>query len=208
MQKEKTRLIIIAGPQSSGKTEAIKIISQHFPRFPIYHEVNPYSVESKNHRGGAYTNSSLSKKIVDIDIENIRKIPRDNKINILETGILHLCYIEQICGVFCAENYFKKYISAQKDLHSIIIFIDTKPAISWKRRKPEYLARIKKNNITNPKEQRATLNKYRSTISTLYPLWLKYYNKAPFEKYMIKNSNKNYYVFKKELLDLVHKLTV
>ena len=208
MQKKKTKLITIAGPQSSGKTDTLEIISKYFPKFPIYFEVNPYSVVSKNHLGAAFTDSSLTKKIADIDIKNIRKIPRDNKIHILETGILHLCYLEHICSNYCAEKYLKKYILAQKNFHSIIIFIDTKPEISWKRRKPIYLKRIKDNIINGLHEKKITLNKYRKIIYDLYPLWLKYYHKAPFEKYMIKNSCKSYSVFKKELIDIIRKLTV
>ncbi|MDO8609971.1 MAG: deoxynucleoside kinase [bacterium] len=208
MQKQKTRLIVIAGPQSAGKSTALKLIKSHFPQLPIIDEVNQYSIISKSHRGGAYVNLETEYKILNEDIKTIQNIKRNGIIYIMETGILHLSYLERLSNAKITDGFYKKYISAHNNLYPIIFFIDTKPQISWKRRRPTYLKRIKANNIADPKEKQIALKKYRQIINELYPLWLKYYHKVPFEKYMIKNSYKSYSVFKKELLDLVHKLSV
>lgn len=204
-----TQLITIAGPQSSGKSTALRIIQKQFPQFIIYPEVNPYTVESKKHKGGAYTNSELSKKIVEIDIQNIVNIPcNNNNIHILETGILHLSYIEKICGYECAKEYFQKYLIAYKNLDTTIIFIDTKPEVSWKRRRKKYLNRIKNNAITDSNRISEELKKYRQMLETIYPLWLKYYHQAPFKKYIIKNSKMNTTIFSNELLRIIKKIII
>lgn len=97
--------------------------------------------------------------------------------------------------------FYKRYVDIYKKYNPIIIFLDTKPRVSWRRRKPYYLERIKKSGITDVKEKQKMLKKYRQTIDDLYPLWLKWYKKFPFEKYMIKNSYKSYKKFVDEVFD-------
>lgn len=208
MQKQITRLIIIAGPQSSGKTTALNLIKKKFPNLTIINETNQYSLVSKKHLGGAFVTKEIEQKILDTDIKVVAKINRSLPVVVIETAIFHMVYGEYYCNKQLAKKYYSKYIHCHKNLHPIIIFINTKPEISWKRRKPIYLKRIKDNEIIIPSVKKTVLNKYRKIIYNLYPLWLKYYKIIPFEKYMIRNSNKSYFKFKKELLDLVHRLTV
>ena len=82
----------------------------------------------------------------------------------------------------------------------VILFIDTKPAVSWKRRKPIYEKRTA--GIPSVQERKKAMKKYRSTIERLYPLWIKWYKKFPFEKYMIRNSYKNEEVFLNEVMTI------
>ena len=115
----------------------------------------------------------------------------------METGIFHLVYAEKFCGKKIANNFFYKYLTYHEKFDCKTIFFDTKPEISWHRRYPNYLKRIKDQNREN--NSFYILAKYQKTIYDLYPLWLKWYQKIPFEKVMIKNSFKTKKKFLQEV---------
>ncbi len=200
------KLIIIAGPQSSGKTTVFQFLQKKFPAFHFVPETNMYSVIGKNHPGAAYVTKDLEIQIVKKDIKKIKAIPRTVQIAVMETGIFHLMYLEAIADKKTAETYYLKYRKAHGKLQPVILFIDTKPAVSWKRRKPIYEKRI--THITDSKERETVMKKYRSTIYRFYPLWLKWYKKFPFEKYMIRNSYKTEEAFLKETMALFRKYII
>jgi hypothetical protein len=190
-----TKLITVAGPQSSGKTTILNLLKTRFPTYKFISEINPYTIVGNHHFGAAFTNKETELKIVDKDIKTIENIDLTEKIVIIETGILHLSYLELLCSRLIADNYYLKYLSAHRGLNSIIFFIDTKPKISWLRRKNNYLKRLDKVGIRDQKKRKIYLNKYKTRIYELYPLWLKYYHRVPFQKIMIKNSYKDYQKF-------------
>ncbi len=200
------KLIIIAGPQSSGKTTVFQFLQKKFPSFRFVPETNMYSVADKNHRGAAYVKKDLEIKIVEKDLEKIEKISRSVRTVVMETGIFHLMYLEAIADKETAELYYLKYRKAHGKLQPVILFIDTKPAVSWKRRKPIYEKRIK--CLKEPKEKKQVMQKYSSTIERFYPLWHKWYKKFPFEKYMIRNSYKTEEAFLKETMALFRKYII
>lgn len=197
-------LITIAGPQSSGKTTLFEALKKAYPSFYFLPETNMYSLGYKNHRGAAYITKELEIEIVEKDIEKLAAIVKTVKTAVVETGIFHLMYLEAIAGEKTAEKYLKRYQAVHKKFHPVIIFIDTKPAISWKRRKLIYEKRVA--DIIDPKEKNKAMEKYRATIFRLYPLWLNWYFRLPFEKYMIKNSYKEKTAFLKEAIKLFEKI--
>lgn len=199
----KTKLIIIAGPQSSGKTTVMKLLEKKYPHIPFIEETNQYTVVDKNHLGGAYVNSQTETFINDEVIKKIEAVSREQNIEFIESGIMHCVYLEKFCGERTAEKYLKKYLRAQVGLKPILLFIDTKPNISWRRRREIYLKRIDKTGITDAKRKKEMMGKYRANIFTLYPLWHKYFHLIPFEKYMIKNSYKKWDIFEKEIMDKI-----
>ncbi len=217
-------LLIIAGPQSSGKTTVFNLLKNYLiddrqpdKRVAFLSEINPYCFVNKNHLGAAFVDKKLQIAIANADLKRIQKIIDNNfdhdrgkscdKTYLIETGIFGLVYFEHILGRKKAEIYFKKYLEMYKHFSPIILFIDTKPEISWKRRKPKYLERIKNSGVIDPKKKAAMLKKYRGIIDALYPLWLKWYKKFPFEKYMIRNSYKTERAFLKEIVGLCKKYT-
>lgn len=195
----KTKLLIIAGPQSSGKTTVLKLLETKYPEANFIQETNQYSLVNKNHLGAAYVTCDIEKQIVSEDIRIIKKIDRNKNLVIMETGIMHMGYVEEICNKKIADRFFQKYISAHKDLEPTVIFIDTNPQISFKRRKKYYLQRIQNIGITKSEEIDEILRKYENKIKKLYPYWLKYFKKVPFKKIMIKNSQKSYNKFMREI---------
>lgn len=193
-----TRLITIAGPQSSGKTTLFNHLKKKYKKYVFLPEINPKSITGKKDFGAINTYESLERRITKIDIDRIKKIDRNNKIIVIETGIFHYVWTENFLDKKTAEKYFKKYLDVQKKFHSFVIFIDTKPDISWKRRKEIYKQRILNKGIHDKSIIKKYLQEYKKIIFNLYPLWLKCYKKIPFEKIMIKNSTKAKTTFLKQ----------
>jgi len=199
----KPTLFIIAGPQSSGKTTILHHLKKKSPRFLFIDETNQYSLLNKNHLGGAFVTREIEEQIVKADIKKIKEIDRSLKFIIIETGIMHCSYLENFMSKEEAEVYFNKYIQAHARLHPIVLFIDTKPQISWQRRKRKYVERIYKAGVTDSSKKREMLAKYKRNIENLYPLWIKYYKKIPFEKYMIKNSYSSWAACKEKIKSII-----
>ena len=65
-------LITIAGPQSSGKSSALKIIKQKYPNINLFEEINPYLVTNKNHLGAAFVDKNLQIKIIKAEIKRTK----------------------------------------------------------------------------------------------------------------------------------------
>jgi hypothetical protein len=116
---------------------------------------------------------------------------------IFETGPLQIVYVEKYSGIRQANIYFEKYLKALKLFKPTIIFIDTKPYISFKRRKNKYLDRIKTHGLS--KESKIIIQEYRDKIFDLYPLWRKWLDKFSCQKIIIKNSYKS----KEEMLKII-----
>lgn len=201
-----TKLIIIAGPQSSGKTTTLNLLKEFYPAIPVIPETNQYNVQSKDHPGGVFVGKKLEIKIISKDISVIQRIDRTVHKVIIEDGIFHQLYMEKFGDKTMLEKFYEKYMKACEGLHPIILFIDTKPEISWQRRKKIYAERVKKAGVTVRSEKQKMMEIYRKRIFDLYPLWHKYYNLFPFEKYMIKNSYKSYNTFVEDFMKVFRKL--
>jgi len=78
--------------------------------------------------------------------------------------------------------FYPQYTNLYNELNSFIIFIDTKPEVSFARRKEIYIERIKKMGVTDKKLFASKLKKYQD-------IWLKFYEKIPYPKVSIKNSD-------------------
>lgn len=181
------KLITIAGPQSSGKTTLLNFLKKKYKHILLIDEVNPRSLTKNKNFGAADTKADLEKKLIEKDIENINKIKSKTGLVIIESGIYHCVYGEYFIDRQAANYFFRKYLETYKKFGSYTLFIDTKPIISWNRRKFEYLRRIRNNGITNKKEVSKQLGKYKKIIFDLYPIWKKYYKKISFEKRSINN---------------------
>ena len=175
-------LFIIAGPQSSGKTTILQHLKKKFPLFLFINETNQYSLLNKNHLGGAFVTREIEEQIVKADIKKVEEIDRSLNHIVIETGIMHCAYLEVFMSKKDARSYFHKYIQAHKGLHPILIFIDTKPQVSWNRRRRIYIERIIQAGVIDSSKKKEMLAKYQGNIEKLYPLWIKYFHKVSFEK--------------------------
>lgn len=181
------KLITIAGPQSSGKTTLFNVLKNRYSGWRFIEEINPYQIIGKDHPGGAFTDKALEAKLINKELKILKNID-SKRTTVIETGIFHVAYAEKFCGAKTAKRYLDNYIKIYQKFEPLIFFIDTKPEVSWRRRQEKYLERIKKLNITDEKETNRLLSKYQKCLFSLYPLWLKYLDKIPFEKIVFRNS--------------------
>lgn len=182
------RIIVVAGPQSSGKTTLFNLMKGRHPGWPRVGEFNPYTVRGSGHRGGAFASRQLELEITRRDLEAVSALVPGTDC-LVETGPFHLAYLERYCGLGTAEAYFPRYLQVYNRLNPFIIFIDTAPGASWLRRQPVYEARLDRNGVTDPAMQEAALGKYRRFMEEMYPLWKKYFSLFPFDKIAVANSH-------------------
>jgi len=197
-----TRLIIIAGPQSSGKTTVLKHLRRLHKNWEFIDEINPTSITGIKNFGAINTTEELEKKIIETDINKIKSINRNFNTAVIETGIFHCVYASHFFSEKIALQYFNMYLKAHEGLKPYVIFIDTKPQVSWERRKGRYLKRIREKRIREKKKKELLLKKYRKTIDDLYPHWLRIFKKIPFEKIKMMNNHEN----KSEFLENIDRI--
>lgn len=196
--------LTLAGPQSSGKSTVFNYLSKKYARNKIKFipEINPYEVKKSDHPKFLSTygiQESLTKKTLAL----LKKVNGKTDY-IMETGPMQIIYVEKYDGLKKAEIYFKKYLQISKQLNPYIIFIDTKPHISFMRRKAVYVDRIKRHNLIDKKKE--ILKQYEDKIYELYPLWHKWLKKFPYRKIVIKNSYKSEKKFVSEVDKIVKSL--
>ncbi len=199
--------ITIAGPQSSGKTTALKHLQTEKKDWYFVEEINPYTIAGINHPGAAFVDRDLEINLVKIELAKISSLKDRVQQNVaVETGIGHVVYTQFFAGKPIADQFYNDYLRLYNDLNPFLIFIDTRPEVSFSRRQKNYEERIKNKGITGKKDKEKTLKKYRDIIFELYPLWLKFYEKFPYPKVKIENSVLNREKFLNELNGVVNSL--
>lgn len=198
-----TKLIIIAGPQSSGKTTCLNYLKKNHKDWEFVDEVNPRTITGKKNFGAINTNADLEQKILEEDIKNIQNIDRNRKIVILESGIFHYVYARHFLYKKLADHYYLEYLKAHEKLNPYVIFIKTDLDVCFARRKPKYLKRILEKGVTDQNVINQFLDEYKEVMRAIYPYWFDCYKKVPFSKLMIENSNIEKNIFLKEAKKIV-----
>ncbi len=188
-------VVEIAGPPSSGKTTIFERLKEKFPQLNFLYEINPY-VLFKNHKGSAYVTLEQELKIINADLERLKRVVSSRTSAVIETGIFHLVYLRKflrkeksnVNGELIYRKLFKEYMRLLNNMPHLIIFIDTKPHISWKRRRVNYRERVDKIIKEKGGKVRELMKKYKDNIYTLYPLFKNFYEELPFYKVRVNNN--------------------
>ena len=183
------RYVIIAGPQSSGKTTAVNYLSTFYMGKVIVHrEINPLLLYPKTARlGSIAATGEMQNKIMRADLRRLKMVTNESKTHLAETDVFHLVYILLYLGEEAYKRAFQEYKEALTNFRTTVIFINTKPEVSFARRKEEYAKRVAaeviRQEIPLEKEQDFTnkmLTVYQKRITDLYPLWLRVFNELNF----------------------------
>lgn len=201
-------LITISGPQSSGKSTVLEYIRKNYPTVPIIPETNPFTVIEKNHLGGAHITPQQEELILEKDIEIIQSIDRTLPLIVFECGIMHMMYAEEQFSSLETQDYYDRFLAAHNGLEMVVIFIDTTPVVSWKRRKKTYEQRLAKKGIIDKAEISKFMEKYRATIFNRYPLWMKWFHKLPYKKMIIENNHNSESKFLAEFKKIFDSLVI
>lgn len=202
-------LVVIAGPQASGKTTGWEFLKNKYGQMAdFYEEINPYVVfPEKAKLGGLVVTPEMQLELHKVDIDILRKAVKTDKLKVFETLMFHGVYYPQ--GL----SDYKKVLERKK---VGIIFIDVKPEISFRRRKKEYLRRIEQE--INEKKligeeagefEREMMDKYRQRIEKLYPLWKRVYDEIDYaEKRVIDNNDLSEEEFLKQVVEVFEAMLV
>ncbi|MFZ6034600.1 MAG: deoxynucleoside kinase [Patescibacteria group bacterium] len=197
--------ITIAGPMSAGKTAVMEYLKKRYPSWIFVDEINPRTITKNELIGAAQTSEDLEKKVFSMDIKTLKKIGI-NKNVFVETGIFHHAYALRFFTKKDQRLFFRRYLEIYNRRPSFVIYIDTKPHVSWKRRKKKYADRIKKMGITDIGKTKAELAKYKKILYEMYSNWTRCYDQVPVPKIVIKNSYKTERQFLKEVDKVIRSL--
>ncbi|MBI5126918.1 AAA family ATPase [Candidatus Roizmanbacteria bacterium] len=201
-----SKLIIIAGPQSSGKTTTLNYLKKKHKDWYFVDEVNPRTITGKKNFGAVNTNADLEERILNGDIDNIEKIDRKKDTVILESGIFHYVYARYFLYKKLADRYFGEYLQAHQGLKPYVFFIKTDLEVCFERRKSMYLKRILEKGVNDKTIIDKHLNEYKKIMEAIYPFWFDCYKKVPFPKISIENSYKAKNDYLKEAEEIIKSL--
>ena len=206
--------VVIAGPQSSGKTTAFTHLQQKYQdRFDYHPEINQLNVHGVT-LGSIAVSASMEEEILQADIAQITHIHDTHKIQIYETAMFHLVYVNSLApGLYkqAKEHYREAFSGHLLD----VIFIDTLPETSFARRRPIYLARIegeitKKRLAKSPATTYTNemLQKYEKRIQDLFPIWHHVYDELSYANRKVTiNNNKTEEEFLSEFDRVINELS-
>lgn len=171
-------LIIIAGPQASGKTTAISVIFNNYKNIIPYKEASKIIIEKNKLIGAAFV-GDFEEEIHKLNAERIKNISK-GKIHVMESVIFSLAHPLILGKIGIYNNFYPLQKKILEELNAGVLFIDVAPRISWQRRKEEYEKRVKSNV-----EKEEILKKYKGHIENAYSILLKMYGKLNLPKIKI-----------------------
>lgn len=172
------KFVILAGPQSSGKTTAFNYLQKIYSdNLDSHYELNQTNVFQGVDMGCIAVTSNMEEKICFADIERVRSLVEVDKVQLYETAMFHLVYSQLLAPRVYSNlrgEYKKSF--APHNLH--IIFIDTPPDTTFARRKHIYEERIDKaiqkgetDGLDSVAYKDRMLTKYKKRMVDLYPHW-------------------------------------
>lgn len=185
--------IIIAGPQASGKTTCKKVLhdllTKEYPKKNIIslEEAGQIVIKKHNASGGMFLQSKHEHEIINLDINRMKIILENSgeeNIYIDETNIFTLAHATTR-GIEVAKKIFFDYLELLRRLEAKIIFLDTPPETSWKRRKKTYA----KRSLTFPESKRNEIMKgFENYLKKLHPQLIEIFKKTELSKIKIDSS--------------------
>jgi hypothetical protein len=209
------RLVIVAGPQASGKSTSLSrirdILLFVYPGISEGKTINPIILQEarqiivhKYHvAGGIFLNKKNEKEIIGIDFIRMKKILKELDESLLyfdECNIFTLAHAEAH-GIKIPDDYFNRYLELLKKLHAVIIFLDINPKISWARRKESYRTRLHRFSEGS---RESLLKKFQQYLEKLHPGLNKIYDRIELPKIKIMG-NKKHDLVMKEIVSFLKK---
>ena len=200
----------------AGKTTAAKILKKTFKNILYHPEINQYTLMNKNHVGGAFVGRAIEKKINKASFKRLKAIIEDGRdmFNLIETDIFHCVFAKLLGEKQMAEENERKYQEFYQKTNAGIFFINTKPQISWARRRNYYLKRALKTikdqklkGVQAKKRREEMMKKYKECIFNLYSLWSEMYDRLSYPKIKIPNNGQSLRIFEKKVVNGFSKLT-
>ncbi|MDO8483219.1 MAG: hypothetical protein Q7S86_05385 [bacterium] len=191
-----SELIIVAGPQASGKSTTIDMLNRQFrtmsPLLPVRKRPIIFPLQESRqiviHKhmllGGIFMTKEHEQEVVECDIIRMNLILKRNCKRIVymdECNIFTIAHA-RVNGATHPEAYWGTYMALLEKLQTKVIFLDVPPDVSWERRRRKYEERL----IYFPKKRHAEITKqYRTQLYRMYPMLKELYRRIPFPKEII-----------------------
>ena len=135
----KPKAILVAGPQASGKTSAIKLLSQ---LYEVKAWEEPATIVFKRYKiRGAIESKSLQEKIWETDIHQLENLDEE-KINLLDNNFVNFAFYLYHHGITLESlRKIEIYLKRLKKIDLTILFLDTSPKTSFERKREIYMKR-------------------------------------------------------------------
>ncbi len=196
------KIFVIAGPQSSGKTTAWQFLKDKYGSgVGFYEEMNSYVLFPKKSRmGNLAVDGEMEKKIHEADVTKVGEILKKDRVGVIETLMFHAVYYEEFVGEEFYYQGMRDYKEALQGVEVGVLFIDTKPEISFARRRDNYLQRIisetKRRGLRGEEARKwgeETMKKYEDKIKDRYQKWWQVFEELDYvkEKWVIENNERS-----------------
>jgi len=179
-------LIIVAGPQGSGKSTAQRYLAERYSNIVTLIEAARILFDEDRRKGtmlgGALVGSEFEKRIMNLDLERMSKISVEGNRQMIyldETNIFSVAH-ESLRDPVFAQRMYENYMKALDSLRVGILFTNVPPDISWVRRRRLYERRYK--DMTDFEER---IRKSREYLWRIYPEMIKLYERLPFAKRLV-----------------------
>ena len=135
----KPKAILVAGPQASGKSLAIKWLSQ---LYDVKAWEEPATFVFKKYKvRGAINSKNFQRKIWEIDIQQLTNLDEE-KINLLDNNFVNFAFYWYHNGITPQSlRRIEIYLDRLENIDLAILFLDTNPEISFERKKEMYRKR-------------------------------------------------------------------
>ncbi len=196
------KIFVIGGPQSSGKTTAWQFLRDKYgSRVGFYEEMSPYVLfPEKSKMGNLAVDGEMEKKIHEADVARVSKILRENEVGVVETLMFHAVYYEEFVGEEFYCQGMKDYEEVLRGVEVGVLFIDTKPEISFARRRDNYLQRVvsetERRGLKGEEARKwseETMKKYEDRIKNRYQKWWQVFEELDYvkKKWVIENNERS-----------------
>lgn len=181
------KYLILAGPQAAGKSttkDAVKTVNYSITTLQ---EARQIVVRSRERKGAIFMSKEDELNAIHLDFQRMFHIldnHRDSQIYVDETNVFTLGHA-LAHGIDLVDGYFKQYCDLLQALNAVVLFIDVPVEISWSRRKPRYIERLRGYPDA---DVQATLALHRKYLDRLHPELLKIYNRLTCRKACIDGS--------------------
>lgn len=133
--------ILVAGPQASGKTAALRLISENFPNVKIHNESGAEVIKERGLLGGAFVSEEAEREIMEREVHKLHAISLSPGVHVDETGIFSIAHARSLGYKSLAKEFLPKFKEALKKLDFRLLFLNTDPEISFARREKYYRKR-------------------------------------------------------------------
>jgi len=180
--------VIIGGPQASGKSHAQRHLERTYNNIVALRETGQILLEREKKNGnllaGALVDKEFEKRVLQLDLERMRSIPREpsNNIYLDESNIFAVAHA-RVKNPDLAEILFLKYSQALSSFNTGVTFIHVAPEVSCERRERVYTQRYMGSPNLEDRMRRS-----RDYIFQLYPFLMELYRILPYPKQQVEGT--------------------